>query len=298
MFKEYHLSQFPESLMIQSSPTDFYSDVSDGQRVCESSSVVFCGLCRDVENILPYNIARIEKTRKFFKESSVVIVENDSMDKTKDILSFYASTHKNVEVITPKVKDKNRYDNKGVSAMSVERASLMSNLRNVYLDHIHFKDVDFVVVIDLDMIGGWSYEGFLHSFSTDENWSAMTANGVMLQKLQAKTDEGSFTVKEEMLFFDTWTFRDIGVEKFDGHMMHNSMVFKKGEPLVEVNSNFSGLGIYKFKDLIKCEYRPYSEDEDICCEHVSLHQQMRKNKNKIFLNPSLFTLYSPTEYVL
>ena len=101
MFKEYHLSQFPESLMIQSSPIDFYSDVSNGQRACESSSVVFCGLCRDVENILPYNIARIEKTREFFKESSVVIVENDSVDKTKDILSFYASTHKNGEIICP-----------------------------------------------------------------------------------------------------------------------------------------------------------------------------------------------------
>ena len=62
-------------------------------------------------------------------------------------------------------------------------------------------------------------------------------------------------------------------------------------------SNFNGLGIYKFEDLIQCEYGAIRHDnETVTCDHPFLHKQMRDKGGTIYLNPSLITLYSPHEF--
>ena len=205
---------------------------------------------------------------------------------------------KRIKTVSAKVSDKRIYRNTGDESISIDRVSKMATLRNTYLDKISsLKNIDYVIVIDLDLEGGWSYDGILDCFSEFyPSWSAMTANGLLFQEESISVNSKKQS-KIKKLFFDTWTFRELGEEKFKGHGIYKNMSLEKGDKPIEIGSNFGGLGIYKFKDIIKCEYRPSTPDEEVCCEHVSLHQQIRKRGGKVFINPSLITLYSPTEYL-
>ena len=75
--KEYYYSKFPESLFVAENPKAFSKRVVKGYDACSGLKVVICGLCRDVEAILPATISRIEKIRSFFSNSQVIILEND-----------------------------------------------------------------------------------------------------------------------------------------------------------------------------------------------------------------------------
>ena len=62
-------------------------------------------------------------------------------------------------------------------------------------------------------------------------------------------------------------------------------------------SNFNGLGIYKFEDVLGCTFSAEeNEDGTVTNEWAYYHREMRKLGKKIFLNPSLVTLYSPHEF--
>tara|TARA_R110002020_G_scaffold103752_3_gene243087 strand:- start:5371 stop:6282 length:912 start_codon:yes stop_codon:yes gene_type:complete len=294
---EYYYSKFPESLFSVKNPENFKARVLAGLEKCEKLNVAFCCLGRDIESILHTNMCRINRTASFFNDAQIFIVENDSSDNTALMLKKYELSDNRIKIISASVPDKKLYSNTGDESLSIERVSKMATLRNIYLDEISsLKKIDYVIVIDLDIQGGWSHDGFLDCFSRHKSsWSAMTSNGlIFFEEVLSVHDNKNLKVKTQ--FFDTWTFRELGEEKFAGHGIYRNMSLEKGEVPMEVGSNFNGLGIYKYEDIIKCEYRPSTPDEDVCCEHVSLHQQIRKNGGKVFINPSLITLYSPTEY--
>jgi hypothetical protein len=295
--KQYYRSQFPESLFTADEPALFSKRVIEGYDLCSTLKVVICGLCRDVEKILPSTIARIERTRSFFSKSNVIIVENDSFDNTAVILNNYERQTNGVKIISPTVKDKTKYDNKDIEAgMSFLRMSLMSTLRNVYLDELHeYSDFDYVIMVDMDLDGGWSYEGLLSCFSF-RGWSGMGSNGLLFRQDEVLQDGSTLVEKTKRIFYDTWAFREAGQKKFKGYAMHESLQLEKGEAPILVDSVFSGLGIYRIEDTLRCEYRPFTKTEKVACEHVSFNAQIRKNGGKIFINPSMTTLYSPTEY--
>jgi hypothetical protein len=294
---EYYYSRFPESLFSVGNPENFKARVLGGLEKCKRLNVAFCCLGRDIEPVLHANMCRINKTASFFNKAQIFIVENDSSDNTAPMLQQYAFKDERVKVISASISDKKSYSDTGDEAISIDRVSKMATLRNIYLDELSgLKNIDYVIVIDLDLEGGWSYDGFLDCFSGQRSaWSAMTANGLLFQE-DSLSVNGKAASKIKRQFFDTWTFRDLGQEEFLGHGIYRKMILEKGEDPIEVGSNFNGLGIYKYEDIIKCEYRPSTSDDPVCCEHVSLHQQIRKNGGKIFINPSLITLYSPTEY--
>ena len=295
--KEYYYSKFPESLFAAENPKAFSKSVVKGYDACSGLKVVICGLCRDVETILPATISRIEKIRSFFSNSQVIILENDSTDNTPSIIKAYERKSSGVKSITPIVKDKKKYSNEfAETGMSFGRMALMSNLRNIYLDELHdYKNFDYVIMIDMDLLGGWSYEGFLSCFAY-KKWSAMGSNGLLFKEDTAIKNGSIWHKKTKRLFFDTWAFRELGQDKFKGYVLHESLYLEKGEEPVEVNSVFSGLGIYRIQDVLQCEYRPFSSFENPVCEHVSFHEQIRSNGGKVYINPSMITLYSPTEY--
>lgn len=284
--KNFYISQFPEALFDTTNKEEFKRRVSLGFDSCKKSNIVFCGMCRDINSLLETSLARVYKTCSFFSGYKIIIVENDSIDGTSERLAEAVDGNPLVKLINPILNDKKSYGNEGFEATSFERVAKMATIRNLYLDEIQsYENIDYVILADLDVEGGWSYEGMLSSFGCS-GWSAMTSNGI---RLRNEIDKG-------FLFFDTWTFRELGVDKFDGYLKYESLHFKKGEDPIEVNSNFGGFGIYKHEDIMSCEYRPYSQTEDVCCEHVSLHEQIRSNGGKVFINPSLITLYSPTDY--
>ena len=63
---------------------------------------------------------------------------------------------------------------------------------------------------------------------------------------------------------------------------------KPSAKIIEVDSAFGGLGIYKKSAIPNdAEYIGVDKNGDEVCEHVSFHSSIRNNQGKIFINPRL-----------
>ena len=193
------------------------------------------------------------------------------------------------------------FDSRGPRLLA--RPKYLAALRNRCQDELQeingIFPIDYVIVIDLDLEGGWSYDGILNSFAYDLNgWSAMTANGIeFVENTVTNKTTGESESECERLFYDTWAYKGYGDESVLDSESVNEYRFERGESPFQVFSNFNGLGIYKFEDMIKSRFDAKElADGTVLNEWSCYHQEMRKLGKKIFLNPSLITLYSPHEF--
>ena len=74
--------------------------VSRGRAVMASSRVVICGLARNVGELLPLTIARIERLGNLFADYRVLLYENDSSDDTPEQLAQWAASSERVVIIS------------------------------------------------------------------------------------------------------------------------------------------------------------------------------------------------------
>ena len=282
---EWYVSHFPESMFLcsQRRLNDYTVEVIHGKGVASRSNVLFCGIARNIERHLPYTIARIKALGSLFKSYGVFIFENDSNDRTLAQLQKWASEDNRVNVESATWNPPPFDDPRGRV-----RRFYMAKARNEYLRfarHISQKQLlDYIIIMDMDLAGGWSYHGVLNSLGKHTPWDVIGSNSLYY----ANKDNEWFK-----LFYDSWAFRTLDHPEPLEDQEANCFVFNRGEPMIEVNSCFGGLGIY----------RPYfiSEgidytDED--CDHPTLHNELVKRGYKIFLNPSQITLYNRSQYVI
>ena len=128
----------------------------NSKRSINDFKIAICSIVRDCSKQLERNIPVIEKLRSFFKDSVVIINENDSKDKTKLILKNWEKNSTNVLIESENFGNKTIPDQpvRGVNKYySDERITKMADYRNKYLDKlekINF-DPDFVLIVDLDV---------------------------------------------------------------------------------------------------------------------------------------------------
>lgn len=267
---------FPEELFPAS--TEFRSEfrrlVTLGQTRMEQSTAVICGLARDVAEILPVTIERIERIGASFGDYRVIIYENDSRDDTRLQLLAWAQRNHRVRVVVETIGDP-----VNPCARCLHRAVRMANYRNRCLEIIRaeFSNFDFALVLDTDLKGGWSYDGIANTFGHDD-WDFVGSNGIIFKRVRRE-----FNVAIQ---YDAWAFRlDENLSALPTVSV-NVMRWQRGQPLVPVTSCFGGLGVYRMKAILSATYSGWDS------EHVPLHQVMRKNGfNRMFLNPSQIALY-------
>jgi hypothetical protein len=168
-----------------------------------------------------------------------------------------------------------------LSDQSLERRVNMAYVRNKYLEHAKKKyksgyKLDVIIVLDLDIIGGYSYTGLLNSLSYFNNNTCIGSNSIYYQDNQR-------------LYYDTWAYKDLNNKS---EQDKNLMVFHRGENPFEVDSSFGGLMLYP-SSILKHNIKYDSWD----CDHVTLHKQLKDLGYKIYLNPSQIVLYSDHYYV-
>lgn len=294
-------ARFPESLFSVDDHETYVNSLIKGLSITSDKDVVIAGLCKDIADTLTQVMARLYKTASLFGSYKIAICENDSTDGTSDMLKEYASADKNI-ILTQEDIGHTGFSSKD---KSLERASWLSYLRNLQFNDIKKieDNIDYIIFIDLDLDGGWSYDGILNTFAYPlSEWDAMTANGIYFRSvtLTTKDRQGSVLNVEkdnEQLFYDTWAYRKFGVEELDNSDKANLLSFERGEKPFEVFSNFNGLGVYKYGAVKDFEFGAEEhEDGSVSCDWPYLHRRMRKFGKKIFLNPSLITLYSPHEF--
>jgi hypothetical protein len=269
---------FPEDRFpcMRSIAHEYESRVQRGYDRMQSNSVVICTLCRDVLHCLPATAARIERLGSMFREFQTVIFENDSRDSTLHWLNQWARANSKVHIVSEQLNDP-----KFGQEIGSARTSRMAYYRNRYREAVltKFNDYDYVIVLDADLEGGWSYDGIAHTFG-DVNWDFVGSYGIWYEP-------DSVSSKAKQVHYDAFAFRRPGCEGREDFPTVNNLVFHRGEPLVYVWSCFGGLGIYRMECFQASEYGAND------CDHVTFHRTMRtRGFNRLFLNPSQIVLYT------
>lgn len=262
---------FPESFYPPVN-SDYADQVSKGLKIASGLNVLFVSVARDVGDILNRNLLVLSHMRRFFKKSSVFLYENDSKDSTKKILEKYKKYHYSVVFTSEKLGTDKLAD------QSLTRRTNMACARNKYLEYGRnkLKNIpDKIIILDLDLLGGYSYTGLLTSLNCDDN-SCIGSNSIIYQD-------------KTRLYYDTWAYKDSNNQS---EADKNLLIFHRGESLVPVQSCFGGMIIYPGSIL---EHDIWYTNED--CDHVTLNNQLTQLGYNIFLNPSQITLYSSHYYV-
>ncbi|MCD7923836.1 MAG: hypothetical protein LUI85_03720 [Bacteroides sp.] len=241
-----------------------------------SKVIVIVALARDCATQLSGNIKRIEVLRTFFSRSYVIIVENDSIDGTKEILEDWRKKSSNVHIVsnnyntitTPSKK------NDVVPGMSFSRIEKMVYYRNLYLDTLESiaDSIDYLMVIDID-IDSFSINGILKSIqNAPNNWGGLFANG------KAKVVLGKIPIAN--CYYDSYAFVPIGKNAF---MLPNNFVLNRRQYIhfhlpfhryLLCQSAFCGIGIYKYRlikgkrYIVQKNTLSNSSKLESICEHV------------------------------
>lgn len=268
---QFNEAQFPPSDAFREG---YLRDVAMGYAEARRSRVVIAGLARDLGSILPATIARIERLGSLFQDYRVVVYENDSVDNTRALLQTWAQRNRRVRAVC-----EDRTDPVNQPTRCLDRAARMAYYRSQCQKAIRqqFADFDHVILVDMDLDGGWSYDGVAHTFAQSE-WDFVGAYGIILRRERLTPNV--------ILHYDAWAFRND--EQFTPLTTRqvNVMRYQRGQPLQSVHSCFGGLGIYRMTAYLAGEY----DGSDV--EHVAFHKNLyQKGIRRIFLNPNLIVVY-------
>ena len=282
--------------------------LSNGQSICKTKTILFCGIARNVAESLQLNIDRLHRTGKLFKDYGIFIYENDSSDNTKDILIKNKSD--NFKFISESRDDedyKSKLDTPS-DPWHYNRCKVLSECRNKYIEYIKTLEnkPDYVCVLDCDLKGGWSYDGIKHSIfilEQENNIGCVSAYGVLADK------HGKDNLEQHdpssYVMYDSFAFRPLMYLNNKLHMLKtplfNKIVFTKDMPPLEVCSNFGGMAIYKTQALLdgeKYSAKNWSDDLSpfVDPDHVNLHRNMISKNWRILLNPCFIVSYSHHQF--
>lgn len=254
-------------------------------------TVIICSIVRNAERGLLHNIPIIEKFCKMAKGYKVIIFENDSKDRTKELLRQWAERDANVYAFCEDNKTFNTL--KGAVDDSTEvnpfychkRIGKMVELRNQYMDYVweHNLKADYLIVVDLD-VDRIDLKGILSCFSHNNDWDAVTAFGYSFGPKLRKRYHDTFALEEYCTVDKPRTERNI-------EELQDKYRNIKGDKWIRVDSAFGGLAIYRFEAVKGLHYQLLDNDDKhvACrCEHTSLALQMKeRGYDRIFINPQM-----------
>lgn len=267
--------------------------VRRGRQIAAHSRITICSTVRDCDSRLKSNIPKIEALRKLFRSSSVVIIENDSKDNTKEVLTRWRHEAENVTLLMKDfhVNTFKPTNSDVLPAYSKHRIERMSLYRNMYMDVLANQPSDYVIVIDLDLLD-FSIPGILHSLGHRDEWDTITANGICASPLKH--------FYKGNVYYDTFAYMEHGDTRPRNVRM--LMAYQKQlksigqqDGLIKIESAFGGLALYRYEALMSARYSAQENKEkqiEALCEHISLHRQMATaGFDKIFINPKMVAVY-------
>lgn len=246
--------------------------VSRGYATMLNLPVIICGLARNLGNRLKQTIDNIERLGRRFSSYNVFVYENDSADLTRLALEGWASRNPRVVVL-----GRDRGDPVNPQTRDLDRAARMAAYRNELRSEVIRCNAPYVIVVDMDLTGGFSIDGVANTFG-HTGWDMVGSNGILFRSYG---DEPGKPV-----YFDVWAFRLLGSDVPQSPTVINPMYWPRGSQCTQVNSCFGGLGVYRMEAFKRCTYSGGD------CEHVPFHRSMREmGLGRIFMNPSQVTHY-------
>lgn len=253
--------------------------VSTGTEIWKTKKVVFAGLARNIELGLNVNIPRLAETISRCLDWRFVVYENDSTDKTRTILNnLQFSNQERISILgtddgQPDLRD---VSNTRISRMVRYRSFVQSYIRSNY------PDFDLVVIIDLDLWGGWSVDGLMTALA----WGDFD---VMASFSQMYDSRGWIHYDRWAFKFNSWT-EEWALDQ--SKYMNWFWYWKppRGSKPIPCLSAFGSMSVYKMEAYLAGIYNSNlpSEINNIeCVEHSAFHYELnKKGFKKFFLNPS------------
>lgn len=244
-------------------------------------------LARDCEESIVRNCERIEELRKFFRQSYVVIVENDSRDNTKALLKEYQKSTHGVTILSEDYNGRYPFhytEKPMLPDMSCERIARMAFHRNRLLDFIESNyDSDYIMFIDIDILD-FDIHGILTAIEhAPDNWSALFANGREYIRQKGSIFPVASQYDTYALLFPNETLNETPLSctrpliKLIRGFQANRQV--QANDYYKIKSAFGGIGIYKSKDILGIRYetivpRKWVGHGIAICEHIPFHNQI------------------------
>lgn len=252
--------------------------------------VLFAGVAHNCEAALPRVIQAINQTAARFLDYRVFIYENDSRDRTANVLLEWSKIDMHVDVEAATLKR--------ASALDADRYRYLSHYRNHYIDwamNPRFADYDYLIVVDMDMANGFDPEHVLSSLVPTLNvkgWDVACANGIIDSDF-ATYDLLALRSVEQPLSPRPVENHGVGGERWWGALpAHARHIYRPGDDWVPVWSCFGGMSVIRLAALrqSKCKY---NGDHD--CEHVGLYDCLRSRvgDGRFFINPNMVMRYFP-----
>jgi len=263
--------QFPPPPAMQA---DYERQVRVGYSRMTERRVVIAGLARNLESIMPRTIQRIEELGQRFADYRVVVYENDSTDRTPELLRSWARRNPRVLAVCEQLTDPVNPPTRCLS-----RAARMASYRSRCQQAIreHWSSFDHTILVDMDVQGGWSLDGVAHTFAQD-SWDFVGSYGVIYRRHLASPNA--------LVHYDAWAFRDDAQFTPLSTKEVNHRLYHRGQPLQPVTSCFGGLGIYRMPVYRHGRYGTTDT------EHAGFHRELiRTGFPRLYLNPSQILVY-------
>ena len=258
-------------------------------------TIIICSIVRNAERGLKKNIPEIKLLCQMFGGYKVFVYENDSTDKTKQLLQGWHDSDPDNVLISlndtsaqPSIPSVSEVP--GINPFySHKRIDKMAALRNAYMQFVDDMgwSADYFVVVDLD-VARISADNIMSSF-VREDWDAVTAFGY------------STSPKLKRRYHDTYALTEFGDE---ANPQSEEKIVKlaekyaklKGEDSwIRVFSAFGGLAIYRFECVRGMRYNVMKNGDprvQVRCEHYSIYYQMKtRGFDRVYINPAMSLKY-------
>ena len=259
-------------------------------------SAVFVGCARDCDPHLDGVLTNIANAAGCFAKAAYVFVENDSRDGTVAKLRSFGSGLERFDLRELTDQD----------ALHPARTERLAAARNLYLNVIResdLRDFDYVLVYDMD----------------DVNAARQSVDNIVraIDFLESAPEHAGVFANQLNYYYDVFALRhptkcpgNPWIEVFDyvrANGVPDAIAFNETYakrmfnidptmPLIEVDSAFGGLGIYKLSYVLEGRYVGLEPKRCVdngltrhllwqVCEHVSLHAGIRARNGRLFIAP-------------
>jgi len=248
-----------------------------------NENVIVCGLVKDCEKTLEYNISLALNVVDLFEMGKLIIYENNSKDNTKTILNKYKE-HEKMLIISEDIDKETIKQNSKIWAYTEItgsdhpcRIEMICNARNKVLAEIskpHYDDYTYVIWIDMDS-NGYNLKGIETSFLSKQNWDVVYANGI---------EKGSYYDLYALRTRDFAYGPEIIGEYFWKNIKKVTIQYKGS--FIPVYSAFGGIGIYKKEIFKKYKYDCIVNDQlEIFYSNYLRENTISATMEKIIENP-------------
>ena len=251
-------------------------------------TVVIAGCGKNIQPYIDDVFNNIYRIASLFWDYKIVLFENDSTDKTLEMLSQRATIDPNITLIIEK----------DVPIPVHFQPSRIAYCRNKLLQKIDasFTDYDYMIMMDLDDVcaSPMSMDTFTTIFKNKE-WDSVSFNRASYYDMWA--------LRYPYFTKNPWNFpRQQSCDIYIRAHQHHVTTLLKKRSMLRVYSAFGGFAIYKMKKIKNCTYDGKNREKPAGnrsrhmqdCEHIAFHVDMiKKHHAQHFISSSiLFAKYT------